>query len=470
MTHQYNNPAGGVNSSVGKQMNTYLWARKSLTEARKTQTFSQLGSSENLPKHYGKEIRKYLYVPILDARNINDQGIDANKVIIDSSKYSVSFRETYEFLTDEAAADAALAAINAAAGSAIATKTDDGTNYTVSIDAADVRHVNVDESLIADLRTDVPFVRIVQNSGNLWGSSKDVGTIMGKLPVLGENGGRVNRVGSTRLELSGSIEEYGAFYEWTKDSMQFDTDPELYQHLYDNLIEMAVDTDEVLVQLDLLHAAGIEKFAGTATDLDEIDYTSLATYGDLLRLSIDLDNNHTPKQTKMFTGTRLTDTKTIAGARVMFVGSELQPLLEKLTDSLGERAYIPVHKYAAGGNTLTGEIGSIGHFRIVCVQEMLKWEGAGAKVDPTQVACYETDGRYDVFPMLVVGDGSFSTIGFQQDGKTKKFEIYVRKPGEQAADRNDPYGKKGFSSIQWFHGTLIERPERIALYRTAAIL
>lgn len=37
--------------------------------------------------------------------------------------------------------------------------------------------------------------------GNLYGSSKDIGTIEGKLPLLTENGGRVDRVGFTRLEL-----------------------------------------------------------------------------------------------------------------------------------------------------------------------------------------------------------------------------------------------------------------------------
>ena len=32
-------------------------------------------------------------------------------------------------------------------------------------------------------------------NGNLYGSSKDIGLIPGKLPVLSETGGRVNRVG-----------------------------------------------------------------------------------------------------------------------------------------------------------------------------------------------------------------------------------------------------------------------------------
>ena len=38
-------------------------------------------------------------------------------------------------------------------------------------------------------------------NGNLYGSSKDIGTISGKLPSLSENGGRVNRVGFKRKTL-----------------------------------------------------------------------------------------------------------------------------------------------------------------------------------------------------------------------------------------------------------------------------
>lgn len=31
-------------------------------------------------KHYGKTIKKYHYVPLLDDRNVNDQGIDATGI------------------------------------------------------------------------------------------------------------------------------------------------------------------------------------------------------------------------------------------------------------------------------------------------------------------------------------------------------------------------------------------------------
>jgi N4-gp56 family major capsid protein len=70
--------------------------------------------------------------------------------------------------------------------------------------------------------------------------------------------------------------------------------------------------------------------------------------------------------------------------------------------------------------------------------------------------------------MLCVGSESFTTIGFQTDGKTVKFSVMTKMPGKETADRNDPYGETGFSSIKWYYGSLIKRPERIGLIKTVA--
>ena len=64
--------------------------------------------------------------------------------------------------------------------------------------------------------------------------------------------------------------------------------------------------------------------------------------------------------------------------------------------------------------------------------------------------------------------GSFTTIGFQTDGDNTKFKILHKAPGSAMASRNDPYGKIGFYSIQWWYGTMILRPEWIALVKVVA--
>jgi N4-gp56 family major capsid protein len=192
----------------------------------------------------------------------------------------------------------------------------------------------------------------------------------------------------------------------------------------------------------------------------KVNVNTTATYDDLMTLSIALDNNKTPKQTKIIAGSRMTDTKTVNGGRVMYIGPDLIPMVRKMKDIGGSASavgsgFTGVEKYADAANVLNGEIGSIDQFRIVVVPEMLYDAGAGA-------------AGIDIYPMLVVGDGSFTTIGFQTDGKTVKFTTTHKKPGKEIADLNDPYGEKGFYSIKWYYGFMALRAERLGLIWTKA--
>lgn len=397
----YNAPIDGQKSSIdgagSDQMNTFYWLKKAIIQTRKDQYFMPLATVTNMPKNFGKTIKVYEYVPLLDDKNINDQGIDANGATI----------------------------------------------------------VN----------------------GNLYGSSKDVGNITSRLPLLTENGGRVNRVGFTRLSREGSIHKFGFFYEFTQESLDFDSDDGLKDHLSRELMNGAVQLTEAVLQKDLLLAAGTVLYAGAATSdatiTGEGSTPSVVSYKNLMRLDQILTENRTPTQTTIITGSRLIDTKVIGATRVMYVGSELVPELKAMKDLFGNKAFIEIQHYGDAGTLLNGEIGSIDKFRIIQVPEMLHWAGAGATV--TNNPGYRTSQKggaehYDVFPMLVVGDDSFTTIGFQTDGKSVKFTVMTKMPGKETADRNDPYGETGFSSIKWYYGILVKRPERLAVVKTVAPL
>lgn len=484
-----------IDAAAGKaQMNTFFWLKKSLIEARKEQFFMPLASTVGMPKNYGKTIKVYEYVPLLDERNINDQGLDAAGAVIDSDTHVVTFPElvlqvanadsddavaAIEAVVADPASDSGIGATAGADGSgataAHATITLDGETGTfTTAQLATLRALSLKYNVLAGTSA-MDDITSVQKSGNLYGSSKDIGTITSKIPTLGENGGRVNRVGFTRLQREGSISKFGFFYEFTKESVDFDSDPELQEHLSRELMNGAVQLTEAVLQKDLLAAASTIVYAGAATSAGTITgeggagVASVVSYEDLMRLSQILTDNRTPKQTKIITGSRLVDTKVIPAGRVMFVGSELVPLLRAMTDLFDNPAFVGVQHYADAGNVLNGEIGTIDEFRIVQVPEMLHWAGVGAAVtDDANPGYRATGGNYDVFPMLVVGDDSFTTIGFQTDGKSLKFSVITKMPGTETADRNDPYGETGFSSIKWYYGMLVKRPERLGLIKTVA--
>lgn len=501
--HMYNAP-DAVPSTVGPQIYTEYYYKKALVEAAKEAFFGQLADVTAMPKHFGKTIKLFHYMPILDDRNINDQGIDADGVSAQAGfvanktmlKHTIKVTApateggmTHYF---EGMATAATAGAAATAAEAIAQGKVRAWASTVGITGADFSAVNTALGT-ANYTVNADAVDSATDAGasygNLYGSSKDVGTIVGKLPALSETGGRVNRIGMTRLTIEGTIEKFGFFEEYTQDSLDFDNDMELESHITTEAVKAANEITEDQLQIDLLNGAGVVRYVGDATSTATIKGATAAqlttagsppdvvTYDDLIKLSIELDNNRCPKNTKVITGSRMIDTRVVNAARYMYIGSELLPTLMRMTDYHGEKAFIPVAQYGAATTIARGEVGSIGDFRFIVVPEMMHWEASGANVgDPTDEVCYwGSDGtgqaKVNVYPMLVVGDGSFTTIGFQTDGKTVKFKVKHVKPGSDISySRHDPYGEVGWYSCKWWYGAMILRPERLALVKTAAVM
>lgn len=381
------------------QLRSFYWLRKAIIDEQKEQFFMQQASVDNMPKHYGKKMVVSQYVPLLDDRNQNDQGIDARGV------------------------------------------------------------------------TSV--------NGNLYGSSRDVGTIQKNIPQLTENGGRVNRVGFTRLVREGEMQKIGFFYELTQEALDFDSDSSLKEHLSRELLNGANQLTEALLQIELLNAADAEVYPGGKTAPEELDATSstdacVVEYDDLERLETVLTENRVPFKTTVITGSRFTDTRVVPASRVMHVGIDLLRHLKRIKDPFDNAAFVPVEHYADAGNLLNGEVGKISSFRIILVPEMLHWDAAGAEVQGSDNKGFKSSNdeggteKWNVYPMLVVGDDSFTTIGFQTNGKSINFNVITKMPGNETASYNDPFGETGFSSIKWYAGTLIKRPERIGIIKTLA--
>ena len=489
MTMQYNNPAGdpAVASTMSPQLLTHYYQKQALIDARRLQYFMPLADVVSMPKNFGRKIQRYHYLPLLHDANINDQGIDAAGATITIGTYTVTFPRATVVVANASKA-AAVTAINDNVGSTLVATA--GANDSGGTGLANITLVSSGTAVRGAISVNAVYLNSTKvaavtalnvgsyanaNGGNLFGSSRDIGSISGKLPALSETGGRVNRVGFKRVMVEGTLEKFGFFDEYTQESLDFDTDAELEQHITREMVNGAMEITEDTLQIDLLNSAGLVRYAGDATQTSEIrgaavgGLADIVTYSDLMHLNIQLDLNRCPKATTISTGTRLIDTKTIPAARFMYIGSELLPTIKAMTDLHSNQAFIPVERYASGTTTVNGEIGAVDQFRLVIHPQMFHWEGAGADIG-SDYSCYYNAGKYSVFPMLVVGDESFTTVGFQTDGKTVKFKITTKKPGDEMATTQDPYGEKGFMSIKWYYGFMPLRPERLALIKTAAKL
>ena len=474
MASAYNDPVGGTPSDAGPQINTYHYIAKALKEAAKKEVFLKMADTITMPKNMGKTIKRYHEIPMLSDANINDQGIDA-------AGLSVSNEVTITIVDPNLANDGGEYITLYAVGN--------GADAAAALVAAKADAVDIFEAL-GVFNTDYATTKAalealtpawiitelgaVNGSGNLYGSSKDVGYISGKLPTIDEFGGFKNRVGFKRFEIEGTFQEYGMYYEYTQASLDFDTQPELLMHMHTKMIDGATQMQEAMLQIDLLNNCGVVRYGGEATSLatitGETGSVSLPSVEDTFtKLDIALTDNYSPKHVKMITGSRMQDTVTVRGGRPMYVGSEIVPMLRKLTDHWGNPGFVDVKHYAAGGTAMDMEIGAIGPFRIIEVPEMLHKAGVGDTVS-NNAGYRETGGKYDAFPMLVVGDESFTTIGFKTGGKGRgaKLKTYHVVPGSQASLANDPYGKKGRFSLQFYYGFLVLRPERLAVVWTVA--
>jgi len=489
----------GSNSSIGVQLTEHYWWKKALIDLVKERYFGNQASTINMPKNMGKKIKRYHYLPLLDDANVNDQGIDANGVTVDNdyvetsivvrmvdgavpdippyygpasdfAVYFVGIGATAEDAEDDAAEKLRQFFVGTVAGGGLGlVAADEAAVITAMAPAGGAyilgfRFFNTDGDEIATTATLSAVA--VPHSGNLYGSSKDIGTIAGKMPTLTEVGGRVNRVGHKRIDLEGTLAKFGFFDEYTQESLDFDTDDQLLSHISREMLRGANEITEDALQIDLLNGAGVIRFSGAATALTAMSGVAASltevNYSDLSKLSISLDNNRCPKATKLISGSRMVDSRTVAATRLMYIGSEMQTTFEKMKDHFDNAAFIPVQNYAAAADILNGETGTVGHFKIIVVPEMMHHAGIGI-AEGVNAGYRVTGGKYDAYPMLVIGDEAFTTIGFQTSGKSVKFKIYHKKPGEGMATREDPYGELGFMSIKWYYGFMLLRPERLAV-------
>ena len=405
---------GTTTASNGANVRVDALREKAIRAAKRDIIFEQLCDDQTMPLNYGKTLKVHKTLYILDDANVNDQGIDQNG--------------------------------NPQTGSSHVLPHDPGA---------------------------------IPGAGNLYGSSRSVVDVSNGMPMLAEGAGRVNRVGMTRITREGTLIRMGAFLEYT-DEVELFSDQKMEIQYYEKMGELAAELYDDYLQKELLGAAGIEMYGGTATSLltltgEDAAVASELSY-DLIRdTQKALKANHAKKNTSIITGSTKIGTVPVNASWFAYCGDTSTTELEKLKDDFDERAFTPARMYAAAGNLAKNEQGAVHSTRFIEAQRMMMFDGCGVEATANSVgysttvltdAQAEARGHgagnpgeyYDGFPIIYVTKGAFATIGLQGN---KKIRFLAKKPtGEPTQE--DPYSLMGLYSFNFFAGSIVLEPEKIA--------
>jgi N4-gp56 family major capsid protein len=413
-------------SDLQDQFNDRFWSKGAVREAMRKRTFTQLGDQLTQPKRYGDTIVKERHLPVFHPLNHMDNGIDPSN----AAKLMENVWYAY-----------------------------DSTNTQVG--NADGYPTRADADAVGDP------AHTKSGAGTLFNGDADYAVLSGNYPTLSEDGGNVNAVNARSLTLEGKVVEFGIHMKFTQRSIDMDSREGVLAQKSKDLGEAKGDLFEAQVQSDLLAASETNRlFCGVATSLDTVDETSVLTFQDLRLMEQELKKARCPRDTKVITGSVKIDTKVVGKSYYAYVGQELYPTLQDMSHN-GVSVWNPVESYmdGAGKNTAEGEIGRIGNFRFIEVEQMQAYRGEGALDNAGSTDGYHsTDGKFDVFPVLFVGTDSFATVGFAGDSARIKTAMPQPNP------YTDPFGKQGSMSISWYFGTLIYRAERIRSLVCSAVL
>jgi len=310
-------------------------------------------------------------------------------------------------------------------------------------------------------------------TGNLYGSSRDLGDITAGLPVLGEGASEVNRVVVTKKTGEVTFNRFGLHLAYTDEVDLFAEDRT--QMIYREMLgDAAAQVNEDLIQRDMLSGSNVF-YVGSAvsrltvgqdttsvTGADDAD--SLISYDDTRKIVATLVSNRAKKFTSIVTGSTKIDTKTINASYVGIIGPEVKFDLQGVADTFGRPAWIPVNQYGSAATLMPHEVGAINELRFVETERAQKWVGAGANIPASYTGTLANNGtKFNVYPILCPTQGAFATVGLQGWGKMK---FNAKAPG-QVSD-TDKYGTRGFFSVNWFYAGIILDESKLLRVETCA--
>jgi N4-gp56 family major capsid protein len=425
MANEYNGSVygNGSNSTNGANNQLFYLDRKAIEVALNDLIFARFIDARSIPQKTGKQFRVKRWNYILDDRNVNNQGLDAEGNVIGNSSWVFN-------------------------NLVYATQTLANTARTAWI-AANPGQINVPS-----------VVQIVTGGGNSYGSSRDVAVVTSLMPTLNEGAGKVNRVGVTSETLSCELQQYGNFIEYN-DQVELFSESNIQYENREKLARMSAEVSDDLIQLGMLNAAGVQTFPGMATSIATVgasDADHRATYNIFRKNAKILKINLAEKNTDMISGSVKIGTTPINASYYALCSPDVKYDLESIEQ------FKPVQDYGYSTKVPKDEVGLVHETRLIETNRMMKYAGAGATVGTNTSGVQETGGKYDVFPILYPTKGSYASVGLQGKGKVI---FKAMSPGE--AKPGDPYGNKGTFSYQMYFAGIALQPEKLLVtYVTAS--
>lgn len=416
-TMKYGN---GVNSTYGQNSKVFFWDKAGIRAATRQKVYQQFTNARTMPLHTGQQYRISIYHNVYDRLPFTD---DTWNDMTATKQFSDTFTK-YGYLSSRDISD-----VN---------------NTTWGTDG---RSVNGD------------------NNG----------------ARLQEGETFVNQISIKKSTITTDIHEFGRVITYTKETEMFSEDY-METEYRRQLGEDAGQLYEDLVQQDLL-ATPFRLFAGAATSIDTLgtgigvgtpDAVTLRNateesykinYEMLQRAAVKLKNNRCPKRTSILTGSDKIGTTPVPAAHYAIIPNNISIDLENCVRGVTYEkkfAFTRAEYYASQTTLAQGEIGSMHEFRFITSESAVVYRAQGAIVDDNYIGSLSwntnTAGekRFDVYPILVVGPDSFSTISLMGHGKIKFNHIRA-----DQVDKVDSFGKTGFFSYSFWYGALITRPERV---------
>jgi N4-gp56 family major capsid protein len=291
--------------------------------------------------------------------------------------------------------------------------------------------------------------------------------------LLKEGSGPANRITIQKKTLSTQIARYGFMSEYSDEAELFSEDQlevqmreelgELSGIMYEDLIQLDLLSNGIEVYSDPLVTGNMDEQGSSVTEDGTMDHLAQVNYDMIRRIAKMATRNRIPKKTSIVTGSVKVDTVTVSAAHYCIVGPEVKydlenmPRLADVDVQYNEFAFKPVHEYADASKIVPGEIGQVHDIRFVESDTAVVYRGQGAPVPGSYAGSLsQTNGNFDVFPILLIGEGSFATIGLKGHGKMK-----FRSISPENKELGNAFGTKGLKSVSWWYGGLAVRPERI---------